>query len=342
MGGATDPVLRRAQISCLEGTNETTGLLLDTLSNGDPTLAVFAVDDVAITSNLEPCRDTTRLARLPMPDEEVHAAVAEAQSQLRRAAILHKTGELDAAYVLTTGALAELESAGFERGTVSAKVRLGALQVERGELEKGRAQLEEAFYAAGALDDDESAAEAARHLVGMGPQPEPYGIVWIRGWFAQAQMLHARLGLSESFEQAEICEALGAHLASLDDPQTLAEERRLLRRARDIRLAKVGPDHPAVVVAELNLAMYGAEDDPEGTLAKLRNGRDRLEQAFGARHPLMVMQRLMAAEVMSTAGDREGAAAEANRALELAIEVHGAAHPQTEYVRELRDELVAP
>ncbi len=337
---ATQPELEMHRARCLDARNETTGRLLDALESGNRLLLVLAVDQVALSSSLEPCLDDARLARRARPPQGIASSVFEIQGRLREATTLHLTGRADEALPLARDALERMKEIGYQPGVAQAKTQVGSLLGTLGHLEEARTLLEEAFFSAGARGEDDIAAEAARHLVGLGAGPEPRGVHWVAGWAAHARMLHSRLGMARSLEEAEVQEALAGTLAEAGEDDTVEREIRLLSDARDIRAAKVGPEHPAVIVADLNLAMYDIETDSVAVLSRLEEGNERLEHALGPGHPVLADLHLMVASVLIEQGRREEAIAEADVAIALSTRANGASHPSTERAGDLRREIV--
>lgn len=340
VGKTMEPSVRDAQLDCLGDRTDAVGFVLDIVEEGNRDWLVFAADNVRQNSNLEVCRDVTRLAAIPKPEASVKPAVDDAMSRLGRAAVLELSGKPQEAILLGEPALADMKATEFRWGIAHAKVAVGSTLSALGRTDEARVMLEEAFFSAGALGDDEIPARAARVLAGLSLGQEPYGITWSREWFSQARMMLTRLGLTNSLEMAELHESMAALLAAAGG-DTTQEEVELLRAARAVRLGHVGPDHPAIVVADINLAAYGAEEDPDLALSQLQEGRERLAASLGTKHPTMVALWMMSAEIRIEMGDLEAARLDADRGVALAIEVHGADHPMTQTAREVRAEAMA-
>ncbi len=338
---ALDANDRDARVRCLESSIRRTASFLDLLESGDKTMIVFAVDHGSLVTSLDPCLDIVALSRRPRPGPEVADVVHGAEDRLDSMVVLHLSGRLEHALELGQASLKELEETGFAPAIAGAKAQLGSLLVTMGRPDEARTMLEQAYFSAGAMADDELAAQAARHLVGIGAGPAPYGMEWVRSWASHAYMLHARLDMSDSFEQAEVHESLAYSLADLDQPGTVSEEIALIRRARDIRAARAGADHPAVLVAELNLAAYVAEQDPAASVEAMRAIGARLRAALGSDHPTMVSLLLMTGSALAEDGQATEAVADLDRAIVLAARVHGPDHPLTARAREIREDVVA-
>lgn len=336
------PELESDRARCLDARMETTERLLDALESGDRLLLVLAVDQIALSSNLERCLDDARLARRPRPPDDIAPAVFAAEGRLREGVLFHLTGRPHKALPLVRDALRQMQEVGYGPGISGVKTQLGSLLVTLGEQDEARTLLAEAFFSAGARGEDDLAAEAARYLAGMGAGAEPYGVEWVAGWAAHARMLHSRLGMERSLEEAEVREALATTLAEAGEPDSIEREIRLLTDARDIRAATLGATHPTVIVGDLNLAMYDLESDPAAVLAVLDDGVVRLEHALGDGHPMLSDLRLMFASVLSAQGRRDEAVAQADAAVELSTRANGASHPRTARARQMRRELLEP
>lgn len=335
-----EPSVREAQVDCLLERNDSVGFVLDIVEDGNRDLLVFAADNVRQNSNLEVCLDLGRLAQLPRPDGSVKDAVEDAKGRLGRATILQLSGKPKEAILIGEAALADMRATGFPWGIAYARVAVGSTLSALGRTREAREMLEDAFFSAGSLGDDELPARAARVLAGLPVGEGAYGITWSREWFSHARMLLTRLGLDESLEMAELLEGMAVALSEADG-ETSEEESTLLRRARAIRIEHVGPDHPAIIIADVNLAAYESEKDPKLALDTVEDGRRRLVKSLGPKHPTMVTLWLMSAEIRAEMGDTQHALADADRSIELAMEVHGQAHPMTRMAEEIRAEIAA-
>ncbi|MCH9688196.1 MAG: tetratricopeptide repeat protein, partial [Deltaproteobacteria bacterium] len=265
----------------------------------------------------------------------------QAEDGLNEMTLLYMSGHLEEALLIGHASLERLERTGFAEGIADAKSRVGSLLSIAGRHAAARTMLEQAYFSAGAMKDDEVAAAAARHLAGIGAGPAPHGIEWVRGWASHASMLHARLGMSSSFEEAEVHESLAAALADVDSPGSQPEEIELIGKARDIRASLVGEDHPAVLVADINLAVYAAQEDPHVPLDRIRSAGKRLRLALGPGHPTMVSMHLMTGGILAERGQLTEALADMDRAITLSVDVNGPDHPQTMRAREIREEVMA-
>ena len=335
------PDVREAQIRCLGEKLGSVRMALDVLEDGNKSLLVFAVDNARQLSNLESCRDTLRLAKIPRPDDSVAEAADAALRRSSEAGVMVMSGQQQKALVVARQAVADMEATGFEWGVATAKAQLGSVLNELGRTEEARELLLEAYFAAGALGDDEVPAMTARVLAGLPPGDEPYGMTWVREWHRHALLHLSRLGLDGSPTEAELHESLVVALSLQDSEETIEEELRLLKKARAIRAEHGGADHPTVIVADINLAMYETDRDPEGALAIVLDGRRRLVGVLGEKHPSMVTLWIMMGEARFHAGDVEGALSDLDKATSLSIEVLGADHPTTGYSREARAQIVA-
>ncbi|MEM6293633.1 MAG: serine/threonine-protein kinase [Myxococcota bacterium] len=329
-----------ATIDCVESTSRSVDGVLETLMDGDRTMLVFAVDNIHAGTSLEPCEDTARLTRMPEAAPEIRDQARAALRDLSRTPVMQMTGDNAGALELAQKALESLESSGYAWGIAKGLVRVGSIQMTGGDIDSARVTLERGFYAAGALGDDELCAEAARLLSGVGLGSPPHGVDWVRGWMLQARMFHARLDVSSSLPEAEVLENFAAALSEAGDPSTRDEELALMREARAIRVAEAGPNHPSVLVADLNIASY--EEDPKKALAALEAGRARMVDAFGTKHPLMVSLWLMTAELRADIGDRALAAEDATHAVDLSKELLGEEHPQTHFAVQVLDGVRGP
>ncbi|MEM7153231.1 MAG: serine/threonine-protein kinase [Myxococcota bacterium] len=335
------PTLNEAQRLCLATSNRSTALVLEELEQGHPEVLIVAVDQVSWTTNLDPCRDWAALSRKTRAEPEVAELAERANDTLSEMTMLQFSGQYDEALALGREALGVVESTGFDAGIAGAKTRVGSLLSIMGRQQESRTMLEEAYFLAGAAAEDDIAANAARFLVGVGPGAEPHGIGWVRGWASHATMLHERLGMEQSLEQAEVLEALAVALAYDDQPETVSEEIELLKRAREIRVKASSAEHPAVLVADLNLASYEAERDPTMSLEPFLELRGRLQEVLGPGHPVMVTLLIMLGSIEAERGLFDEAQGHLDQAVSAAVETFGPEHPTTVQAREARDEVVA-
>ena len=331
--------LNEAQLTCLSNSRRSTELVLGQLEQGNPEVLIVGVDQVSWTTNLDPCRDWAALSRQTRPDADAREPVKQSSDKLQEMTLLQFSGRYDEALVLGREAIALVEPTGFAAGIADAKARVGSLLSLMGRQDESRVMLEEAYFVAGAAAEDDTAANAARFLVGVGPGPEPHGIGWVRGWASHATMLHERLGMERSLEQAEVLESLAVALAFDEQPGTVEEEIDLLKRARDIRVTVSSEDHPAVLVADLNLASYEAEQDPNIPLERFLALGERLREVLGPGHPVLATMLVMLGTIEAERGQFDDARTHLDQAVVASTEAYGAEHPSTAYAREARAEV---
>ena len=336
-----EPEVNAAQASCLDGSVRSTTMLLETLTKGHPEQVMVAVEQVRATTILAPCRDLGALARRSAPDPAAAPAVDAAEDELREMTMLTYEGRYDEALERGRAALSLVEPTEFEAGIADAESRVGSLLSLMGRTDEARSMLERAYFRAGTASEDDVAARAARFLVGIGTAAEPHGIEWVRAWASHATMLHGRLGLDDELEQAEVFEALAVALAYEDQSATVPEEIRLLQQARDIRVAKSGTDHPAVLVAELNLASYEADQDPSSSLERFHQLGDQLREVLGPGHPEMATLMIMLGSIEAERGSFADAMKHLDDAVKIASESLGPEHPSTAQARQIREDVIA-
>ena len=112
-------------------------------------------------------------------------------------------------------------------------------------------------------------------------------------------------------------------------------------KARDIRVAKSGTDHPAVLVAELNLASYEADQDPSSSLERFHQLGDQLREVLGPGHPEMATLMIMLGSIEAERGSFADAMKHLDDAVKIASESLGPEHPSTAQARQIREDVIA-
>jgi tetratricopeptide (TPR) repeat protein len=321
---------------------------------------------------IEVCLDLESLRQDALPPQERRDRVMELRGELVRARTLAEAGEVPAAAALARRAREEAEALAWPPLLVEARVLVGTLAAEQGELALAEEELTAAFHAARTLDMSgvavDSASLLAKVVGGMRDRPEE-GLEWARHAEAAAERIpgdgrlrrallrtrmasvHSARGEPERamtlLEEAVLLyeEVLGAehpHLGYALDQMAIversrdryAEARALIDRGLRIRTAALGPDHPDVLQGRESLAALLRET---GRLAEARaifeDLLERRRRTSGARSVASAKMLSSLATTLFLQGEYADAAEYAAKSMRLQGEIYG--RESTQYANEL-------
>ena len=212
-----------------------------------------------------------------------------------------------------------------------ARYNLGVAQSNAGKYEQAAATLRLAVQDAAAIRDHYMVASAWLRLVAL------VGLELRKPDAAQELEPAARAAVAQAGDDprqvAELAFTLGLVAYARGD---LAKARDHMREARERRIALHGAEHPIVASTESNLGamLMGLGELDEATRV-LDHARSATVKALGDKHPLLAQIELNRAGVAARREDWPAAEAALRVALEIALAVRGAVHPETIQVRRL-------
>jgi serine/threonine protein kinase/tetratricopeptide (TPR) repeat protein len=351
--------------SCFEERKQAFASLVDVLAHADAETVRHAVPAAFDLPDVAQCEDEAWLQRHALPEDPALAeAVLQVRVDLQRAAWARITRDPDAA-LASVLALRE-RAAAWEPALAEVELELGAVHLDRGELDEAETALVSAYRRAGAAGLDHVAADAALALAsataGELAQPEQ-ALIWTesaemlldrlddrgrrRGRLADAKAsAHRRMGdLDEARSFAEqalaayqkapdatdvaLARALGSMAVMHVDAGELDLAAELMRESIAIKERALGPNHPSVNDTLLNL---GALELLRGSHAlALRYHERALANAlpFGERHPTVLGILANLAMIHLRLGHHDRALGLARDVVDARTDVLGAAHPDT-------------
>ncbi|MFO0631835.1 MAG: tetratricopeptide repeat protein [Nannocystaceae bacterium] len=296
------------------------------------TLEIFAAPDAEVVHRsllgltefdpIETCAHAERVLAGPEPPAPAIAtAVAAARERLAAAQANERAGRFAQAHAELDALAAERDALGYAPVAAELALRRGAVLVKQERFDDGRAQLEQAFFAAVAADERTLALEAATALVfcaGYRLARYDEGALWVRHAQAHAaqatalqramiannegamlrakgdpqaalaryeEALALRREVAGAVPDASVAAALNNIGLALDDLSRHDEAIAALRESLAIRRTVLGPDHPEVAegLANLSKALVAAGNDDEGERELLAAIALR-ERIFGPEH----------------------------------------------------------
>ena len=241
-----------------------------------------AIMSAAKLSQVGPCLDAGRLARLPPPPEDRASATA-VQALLLQAGAKEAAGEYDEGLAVAEDALASAEALAWPPLVAAAWWRRGGLLTYFGESRDAEAALNEAYFRGTEAGEWELAASAAHiliYIVGIGQSRVDEG----RRWWRHGEAALAQLG-------ADAPGLLRAHLLTAlalvhRQAGEYAEATTIGERALAMSEQLLGPEHPDITLALFNLAHI---HQSTGNYTKAQAVSERalalLERTLGPDHP---------------------------------------------------------
>ncbi len=313
-GRQSDALLDR-RMACLDQRLVELRAMVATLSEADPTITTRAVEAASSLRRIEDCGDLALLesAVAPPRDPAVAAAVTELREQLAGVRAAHEAGKFERARELLAPVMARAESIGYAPVLAEALVERGAIEVGLGDYERARASLWAATWKAAEHHHDEVAARAAvenlwvisalQQSLEEAAIYEPVATALV-GRLATETALHGRLentlgGLARNRGETE-------------------EARRRLRRAHQIYLRTLGPDHPDIATPLGNLGVVASDQGSiDEAIAFLEQAADIFERSLGGQHPRVAVALMNIGALYNTIGVYEVSIPMLERAREL-------------------------
>jgi tetratricopeptide (TPR) repeat protein/tRNA A-37 threonylcarbamoyl transferase component Bud32 len=280
--GTLDESALALRSECLDEHRAALGSLVELLGHTDAELVNHAVQAAVGLPLLSTCTDEVALAQRVRPPSETQLEIAQLRARLEGVEILLAGARYQAARDEAAGVLVDAQAFAWPAIEAEARYALGLAEVKLAHYELGASEFEKAFFLAGDAGHDRLALRAASSLLEVvGDELERYEMG--RHWGELAKMFVDRLGLHGSVDEAELANSLG-NLASAQNQ--LDEALAAYQRARDLWMAALGSEHPAVGTAFNNIGIVqrkqGAYTD---ALVSMNEGLRIREATLGSSHP---------------------------------------------------------
>lgn len=305
---------------CLEERRLGLASLITTLTHAGPEAAQRAVSTAAGLEPVAPCRDPGQMARTPSLPLEVAAQVQAAREAIVQVGDFQTAGRIDEGVAAARAALTSAEAVGWPPIVAAARLKLGALLVDKGDFPGAETALISAYFLAVEADALGVAADAAvalTQVIGQSLGRHEEGKRWAR----HAQMT---IRLLEPVPGLRSARRLHQYAGILNATAQYAEAAALFAEALTIQESLLGPDHPELLatlhaVADVRMAM----GDKLGAREPLERAAAIAEVTLGADHPGFASNLLALARQRSALNEREAALALAERALAIQEKVFG-------------------
>ena len=316
--------LMQLRLSCLDHRLDELRALTGLLASADEKLRKNASRAASSLSALSACADAGSLtAAVPLPAsaaekariEEVRAGLAKSRA-LKLAGRYHE-GQLRAAELAT-----QAKATAYPPLMAEALIDWGMLLDAEGDYPRAAETLREGLFSAEAGREGKRAVRAWAELV------------WVDHQLGKAEegllaARHARSLLSGLGGDAELAGLIASNEgALLIDAGRFTEAAARFREAVERRQTALGPDHPQVGIATVNVAVALARmDDHKGALELQGKALEIYRRSLGPRHPLYAQTLFNIAASEQELGQLPAARTHAEAARKLLEEALGPAHP---------------
>jgi tetratricopeptide (TPR) repeat protein len=351
---------------CLDERKMELETLIAEYSHADATSAEMAVMAAAELPQVNPCRDSHRLARQP-PLPQDRASVRRVLGLLSEVWVLRSAGKFEKALALAREARAVADTLGWPPLAAATDWHVGDVLVSSGQYQEAEESLEQAYFQAldaGAWEVAADAAVSLIRVVGYLQARYDEGLRWSRHaaamlsileaepdsltrviYFMHVASLYSVTGKSEeakaSHHQAlEIVErTLGPSHPSVGSAlnniamlhiaaRTYGEAKVLLERSVAISEETVGPDHPKYAIPLDNLGhVYRNLGAHERAKSMHLRARAVMEKTLGPDHPDVAQSLNNLALVYGDTGEHEAATELYRQALAIYEKTLGPDHP---------------
>ena len=341
--------------------------LLDAWEQVDDKMISRAPEAAAELPLTSMCANEAWLAQqVPPPeDEATQAAVIDLRARLERVAARQLAADYDTALIEAEAVLAEAEALGWLPVEVEARLVVGDIQEQKGQVDLAHDSLRKAMFDAGHAGHDLVALDAASKLtwtVGVGLLDYEQGLLWgdigamfvermeLRGTIHEAKLLNAIA--ATQYRKGADEDALANYLRSYEirraefgpeHPQVAASLNNIgllqtgagkyddalvsLRASLEVRIATLGPKHPSVAGSLNNIALALEEKrEYAEALEVAREALQIFEVALGPDHPQVGASLSNLGFIQDHLGDHEGALASHRRGLEIKLAAFGPDH----------------
>ena len=323
-GTWSEELLDRAS-GCLDERRMELAALVAELSRADAKTVQRAVVAAAGLRPVAPCLDALQLQRRPAPPDD-RAAVRAVQASLSQVGALRAAGRYAEALALAQSTLREAEALRWPPLVAAATLAVGDALERMGDYAAAERTLEDGYFAAVDANAAETAAAAAILLVGTVGRNLARPSEGIR-WARHAEGLLDELGEpDDGLRRARSLTQQGlvfAHRGAYDEAQARFE------RALAIREKTLGPGHPEVAFAFMNLGNVsfhrGAYDEARARFAR---ALEIQVEALGPGHPDVAATHNNLGAAFERLGAYDEARALHERALAIQEAALGPEHPE--------------
>ncbi len=312
-----------AVTACLDQRRATFVGLLAAWANADLKTMTRAPLAAAGLPPISTC--TTELRASEPPPAAIREQVAALDGRIEQVDAMRLIGDFQAGLTLALAIQAEAEQLEWLPSIAQARLTVASMQLKLGDYPEARRSAEAAFLAALRSNDDltmQAAATTLTYLVGYALGEFEQG----RYWGQIGAELIQRLELTGTLRETTLLEDTGLVYTADGQFATAADYH---RRALAIATAVLGPDHPDVASARINLGgALAGQGDYAGAREHFERAIEIKQAAFGPDHP----------DVATAIGNigimqmRQGQYADAlitlNRALALHEAALGSEHPR--------------
>jgi tetratricopeptide (TPR) repeat protein/tRNA A-37 threonylcarbamoyl transferase component Bud32 len=280
--GTLDEADLTLRTECLDERRAALGSLIDLLGQTDAELVNHAVQAAVGLPLLSTCTDERSLAQRVRPPAQTQTEIAQLRARLEGVEMLLAGGRYQAARDEAAAVLVEAKAIAWPAIEAEARYALGLAEVKLAHYEVAATEFERAFFMAGDAGHDRLALRAASSLLEVvGDELERYEMG--RHWGELATMFIERLGLHGSVDEAQLINSLGN---TLSNQNQLDEALTAYTRARDLWVAALGPEHPAVGTAFNNIGIIQRKQgNYADALVSMNEGLRIREATLGSNHP---------------------------------------------------------
>jgi tetratricopeptide (TPR) repeat protein len=315
---------RDRSVWCLDGHRRELDALVGTLTRGEPTAVVRAVQTAADLPSLDPCLDGDFLRRMPMPSATDREAIAAVEEDLFRSSALYGTGNYDESLELARDVIARADELGWAPLTAASRRHLALLMDASGDYPQAERLLEQAYFEAvhaAATDIAVKSAMDLAYIVGYRLSRAEEAMRWWR----QGDALERDLPDPTGVRRGRILQTL-AMLHRMDGDYAKANE--VSGRSLALLEAALGPDHPEIAIALTGIANANKN---LGAFEEAREAHARalviFEGLLGPEHPDVATALDNFGGVVSDMGDHAEALRLRERALSIRERTLGPEHP---------------
>jgi tetratricopeptide (TPR) repeat protein/predicted Ser/Thr protein kinase len=323
-GEQSDELLDR-RMHCLDSRRAALQQLVDVLATADAEIVTRGAQAVLDLPSIDPCADVEALQRAyPAPSVEQQPAVEEAQTLRAKAEALHSAGKLRDALVVAADALRKAEASEYAAAIAWARHTLSIAHGSLGNREVAESLAMTTLVEARAASDlDLEALAWLQWLRVVSEDPRRHGEA--RRWVPVVRSAIARVG--EPVGHASVLEGLEGSLAAAAGDYDTAATR--LEQALALAMEAHGPESPQVATMSSRLAVVLSQAERTDRAVKMCSiAFDRLEGAFGARHPELMAPARACGALHRALGDHGHARELYGRAHAIAVETYGPRHEE--------------